>query len=79
MKALMVYESMFGNTAEIARAVSEGMAPEMDVDLREVNDAPAAVTDSVDLMVVGGPTHAFSLSRASTRADAVRQGAPADR
>jgi flavodoxin len=79
MKALMVYESMFGNTAEIARAVSEGMAPEMDVDLREVNDAPAAVTDSVDLIVVGGPTHALSLSRASTRADAVRQGAPADR
>ena len=30
---------------------------------------------SVRLLVVGAPTHAFSLSRPSTRADAVRQGA----
>ena len=28
---------------------------------------------------MGAPTHAFSLSRRSTREDAVRQGAPADR
>ena len=41
-RALVVYESMFGNTAEIAHAVSEGMADEMDVDLHEVSDAPAA-------------------------------------
>ena len=79
MRTLLVYESMFGNTAEIADAVSEGMAREMDVDLYEVSDAPAAVTGLVDLIVLGGPTHAFSLSRPSTRADAVRQGAPTDR
>jgi hypothetical protein len=79
MRALLVYESMFGNTAEIAHAVSEGMADEMDVDLHEVSDAPAAVSDFVDLIVLGGPTHAFSLSRPSTRADAVKQGAPTDR
>jgi len=41
--------------------------------------APEAVTGLVDLIVLGGPTHAFSLSRPSTRADAVRQGAPAGR
>jgi hypothetical protein len=55
------------------------MAQEMDVELHEVGDAPPAVTGFVDLIVLGGPTHAFSLSRPSTRADAVRQGAPADR
>ena len=79
MRTLVVYESMFGNTAEVAGAVSEGMAHEMDVDLHEVSAAPAAVTGFVDLIVLGGPTHAFSLSRPSTRADAVRQGAPAGR
>jgi hypothetical protein len=30
----------------------------------------------VGLLVVGGPTHAFSMSRPSTRADAVTKGAP---
>jgi hypothetical protein len=29
--------------------------------------------------VAGGPTHAFSMSRPSTRADAVKQGAAAER
>lgn len=79
MKALVVYESMFGNTEKIARAVGDGLSQEMQVELREVRDAPPVITDFVDLVVIGGPTHAFSLSRSSTRADAVRQGAPAER
>ena len=32
----------------------------------------------MDLLVVGAPTHAFSLSRPGTREEAVRQGAPAE-
>lgn len=79
MKALVVYESMFGNTEAVAHAVGEGLSEEMEVDLREVAHAPQAVTDFLTLIVLGGPTHAFSLSRANTRADAVRQGAPAER
>jgi hypothetical protein len=75
MKALMVYESMFGNTEKVARAVAEGLAESMEVEVHEVSDAPAPITDLVDLIVVGGPTHAFSLSRPSTRADAVERGA----
>ena len=79
MKALVVYESMFGNTEAVARAVAEGLSgagQPVEVDLREVAQAPSPVTGPVDLIVVGGPTHAFSLSRPSTRADAVKQGAP---
>ena len=49
------------------------------MDLHGVRDAPAAISTFIDLIVLGGPTHAFSLSRANTRADAVRLGAPADR
>lgn len=49
----------------------------MTVEVHEVADAPAAIHGLVDLIVVGAPTHAFSLSRPNTRADAVRQGAPA--
>ena len=74
MKALVVYESMFGNTEAVARAVADGLAEMHDVDLREVSQVPTTVIGSVDLIVVGGPTHAFSLSRPATRASAFEQG-----
>ena len=78
MKALIVYESMFGNTEQIAHAVAEGVSTRMDVELVEARKAPTPLTELVDLVVVGGPTHAFSMTRANTREDAVRQGSHAD-
>jgi len=78
MEYMVVYESMFGNTETVARAVAEGLGEHGDVELCEVSAAPAAVPADVALVVVGGPTHAFGMSRSQTRADAVEQGAPAD-
>ena len=75
MKALVVYESMFGNTQSIARAIAAELAKQMSVEIHEISDAPKAIHEPVDLIVVGGPTHAFSLSRPATRADAVVKGA----
>jgi hypothetical protein len=80
LRALVVYESMFGNTEKVAGAVLRGLQHEgVDAGLVEAGSAPASLPDDLDLLVVGGPTHAFSMSRASTRADAVRQGAPTER
>jgi hypothetical protein len=76
--ALVVYESMFGNTEQVARAVARGIRDVVDADVREVSEVPDGVDPTVDLLVVGAPTHAFGLSRPSTRADAVRQGAEQD-
>ncbi len=75
MKALVVYESMFGNTEQVARAVATGLARHLEVELREVGEAPPDIHELLDLIVVGGPTHAFSMTRASTRDEAVKQGA----
>jgi len=72
-RVLVVYESMFGNTREIAKAVAEGLADAGTVDLVEVGAAPAVLPDDVDLLVVGAPTHAFGLSRPSTRKSAAGQ------
>ena len=72
MQALVVYESMFGNTASIARAVAEGIDAYADVTLADVSTLPS--TAGMDLVVVGGPTHAFGMSRPSTRRDAARRG-----
>lgn len=74
-RALVVYESMFGNSGEVARAVADGVAEVMPVMIAEVTSAPVDLTE-VDLVVAGGPTHAFSMSREATRRDARGQGAP---
>ncbi|HEY8472594.1 MAG TPA: flavodoxin [Natronosporangium sp.] len=73
MRALVVYESMFGNTQAIAEAIGGGLASTMAVEVIEVGAAPTQLADDLDLLVVGGPTHAFSMSRPQTRADAIKQ------
>ncbi len=80
MRALVVHESMFGNTEAVAAAVVEGLQEEgFEVTSVDVADAPPLASVDADLLVVGGPTHAFSMTRPGTREDAVRQGAPAER
>lgn len=74
MRTLVVYESMFGNTRQVAEAVAEGLAATgdgVDVEVQEVGSAPIEIT--ADLLVVGAPTHAFMLSRPETRKAAADQ------
>ena len=74
MKALVVYESMFGNTRRVAEEIARGIGDAAEVVLCDVDEAPAAPDPDLDLLVVGGPTHAFSMSRRSTREDARDRG-----
>ena len=74
-RAVVVVESMFGNTDAIAHAVAEGLSDQFMVDVVRVADAPAVIANDVDLLVVGGPTHAFGLTREGTRLAARDQGA----
>jgi hypothetical protein len=90
MRALVVHESLFGNTRHIAEAIAEGLraGPEggaapaaagvggLEVEVVGVTEAPPTIPAGVELLVVGGPTHAFGLSRPSTRHSAGEQGAP---
>lgn len=66
MRALVIYESMFGNTQRVAEAIAEGLRPNFEVALREVGHAEPEL-DGVDLLIVGGPIHAWSMTRESTR------------
>jgi hypothetical protein len=75
MYALIVYESMFGNTRALANAVAEGVAARACTTVVAVAEAPTVIEPDVDLLIVGGPVHALSLSRPATRAEAVAQGA----
>jgi len=67
VKAVVIYESMYGNTHLIANAIAEGLRTHGEAIVVPVDQADAALVDSADLIVVGGPTHAHGMSRASTR------------
>lgn len=73
MRALVVYESSFGNTEQVARALARGIGETMEVDVVAAGRATVALR-GFDLVVAGGPTHAFSMSRAATRAEAAAAG-----
>lgn len=76
-RVLVVYESLFGNTEQLATAIAGSLREAGHrVELTDVAHAPGLDDLEADLVVLGAPTHAFSLSRPGTRADAVRQGAP---
>jgi hypothetical protein len=81
MHAVVVYESMYGNTHAVASAIAEGMRGSCEVDLVPVEQAKQEVLAGADLLVVGGPTHMYGMSRPSTRkaaADAAHKpGGPA--
>jgi hypothetical protein len=77
MHATVVYESMFGNTERVAQAIAAGLGENMVVHVLRA-DPGMHLGDDIDLLVVGAPTHAFSMSRKSTRASAGQQGAVGD-
>ena len=59
MKAIVVYESHWGNTAVIARAIAEGIGP--DARALSTAEASAAMVADADLIVAGAPLIAFGL------------------
>lgn len=71
MKAVVVYESMYGNTHQIANAIGEGLDPVGEVVVVPVGEAGVELVKGADVVVVGGPTHAHGMSHASTRKEAV--------
>jgi hypothetical protein len=73
MRALVVYESMYGDTKRVADAVADGLAGGLAVETVEVSLAPVALESGIDLLVVGGPTHVHGMTTPFTRAQAIKQ------
>lgn len=73
MRCLVVYESLYGNTMEVARAIALGTGTVLETEAVEVGDAPSAIGSDIGLLIVGGPTHAFGMTRPSTREDAQKE------
>src|SRR5438105_1293620 len=72
MRAVVIYESMYGNTHLIADAIGNGLRTAgSEVTVVPVSDAHDDLLEAADLVVVGGPTHAHGMSRPRTREAAV--------
>ena len=76
MRALVVFESLWGDVERIARAIADVLEETMIVEVVITDSAPSDI-DGFDLLVVGAPTHRQSMSRPATREEAHRvYGAP---
>jgi hypothetical protein len=62
MKALVVYDTKFGNTEKVARAIGQALAGRYNMRLIAADDLAALTVNSADLLVVGGPTQTHGLS-----------------
>jgi hypothetical protein len=67
MTAIVVYESIYGNTREVAEAIAAGLG---DARAVSVYDVASSVTHA-DLLVVGGPTHIHGLTSKRSRTAAI--------
>lgn len=74
MNIVVIYESLYGNTKAIAEAIADGLQDGGDVVLRSTLDGVDITT--ADLIVIGGPTHAHGMSRASSRQIDEKRAAP---
>ena len=59
MKVTIVYDSVFGNTARIAKAIALPLNGTNIVRLLTVQEAKAADLTDTDLLIVGSPTRGF--------------------
>ena len=78
MRALVVYESMFGDTRHVAEAIGAGLATRCDVTVTPVADVTEDQLVGVDLLVAGGPTHVRGMSQPKSRAGARAQAEGSD-
>jgi hypothetical protein len=77
VRAVVVYESMYGNTHLVAEAVADGLrsVDGIDADVVAVGHASVEALSGADVVVVGGPTHVHGMSRPSTRKAAAEAAA----
>jgi flavodoxin len=60
VKAVVVYESLWGNTAKVAGAIADGIGPEATA-MSTAEATPEALAGA-DLIVAGSPVFAFKMS-----------------
>jgi flavodoxin len=57
MNVLIVYDTVHGNTEQLAQAMARALAPAASVHLQRAQGPAGIDATGVDLLIVGGPTH----------------------
>ncbi len=57
MKILILYDSKYGNTAELAQSMEKALEMKHDTDCKSISDVTSLEFDKADLLIVGSPTH----------------------
>ena len=78
MRALVIYESMFGNTHEVAVRIGAGLEGRYDVTVLPVGEVLPDHVATAAIVVVGGPTHMHGMSNEASRRAAGDQAADDD-
>ena len=66
MKALVIYDSYFGNTEQIAQAIGNALGSPEDVEILRVGNVKPEQLAGLELLIVGSPTRAFRPTPAIT-------------
>jgi flavodoxin I len=64
MKVLVVYDSVYGNTEQVALAISNSLSSEGNIEKVHVNEVKLKQLQGLDYLIVGSPTHAFKPTKA---------------
>ena len=64
MKALIVYDSVFGNTEKIANAIGDSLGIEENAEVLKISDIKLEKLQEIDLLIIGSPTRAFKPTKA---------------
>jgi flavodoxin len=59
MRAMVVYDSAFGNTKLTAEAIGEALSGEYEVAVKHVSEARNSALTGLDMLIVGSPTQRF--------------------
>jgi len=74
MRAVITFESIYGNTRAVAEAVAAGLSSAGEVSVVSHHEADPAVVADADLVVVGAPTHMHGLPTSFSRKMAAQGG-----
>jgi len=64
MKAIVVYDSVFGNTEKIAQAIKAALDSKAEAQLLKAQEVSAEGLTNTDLLVLGSPTRGFQPTEA---------------
>lgn len=73
MKTLIIYDSVYGNTESIAKAIGAGITG--DVQVVRVGDVDPSILEGCNLLILGSPVHG---GRSTPALDAFVKSLPAD-